>query len=117
MATERPLTSFDDGALRIDFVQRQVTIHGQPVNLKPPEYRLLTTMVLHQGEVFSPDRLMDLFGADPSPQDVAYTVMCVRSKLGQKGYDSLIGTVRGFGYICRSPEPVNASHAPFGTSL
>jgi DNA-binding response OmpR family regulator len=103
MATEQPSTFFDDGTLQINFVQQQVTIHGQPVNLKPPEYRLLTTMVLHQGDVFSHDRLMELFGADSSPQDVAYTVMCLRSKLGQKGYDSLIGTVRGFGYICRSP--------------
>jgi DNA-binding response OmpR family regulator len=102
MATEQPMTSFDDGTLHIDFVRQQVTIHGHPVNLKPPEYRLLTTMVLHQGEVFSPDRLTELFGADSSPQDVAYTVMCLRSKLGQKGYGSLIGTVRGFGYICRS---------------
>jgi DNA-binding response OmpR family regulator len=58
MATEQPLTSFDDGTLQIDFVQQLVTIHGEPVNLKPPEYRLLTTMVLHQGEAFSPDRLM-----------------------------------------------------------
>ena len=68
MATEDPLTAFDDCTLHIDFAQQEVTIAGKPVNLKPPEYRLLTTLVLHQGELFSPDRLMEVFGGDSSPR-------------------------------------------------
>jgi DNA-binding response OmpR family regulator len=104
MATEEPLTSFDDGTLHIDFVQQEVMIDREPVNLKPPEYRLLATLALRRGEVFTPEKLMELFGADSSltPQRVAYTLMCLRTKLGQKVDGELIETVRGFGYIYRS---------------
>lgn len=56
------MTAFDDGTLHIDFVQQEVTIDREPVSLKPPEYRLLATLALHQGEVFTAERLMQLFG-------------------------------------------------------
>ena len=73
MATEEPLTSLDDGALHIDFVQQEVTIDREPVNLKPPEYRMLATLALHPGEVFTPEKLMELFGGDsnftPPPEE------------------------------------------------
>jgi len=103
VATSEPLTAFDDGTLQVDFVQQEVTINGQPVNLKPLEYRLLTALVLHRGEVFSSDGLMELFGADAIPRDVAYTLMCLRTKLSQKEHGELIETVRGFGVVYRSP--------------
>ena len=66
MATEEPLTSFDDGTLHIDFVQQEVTVDGEPVDLKPPEYRLLVTLALHQGEVFTPEMLIELFWETPA---------------------------------------------------
>ena len=104
MATEEPLTVFDDGTFHIGFVQEKVTIDREPVNLKPPEYRLLATLALHRGEVFTPEKLMELFAGDPdsTPDTVAYTLMCVRTKLGQKGAGELIETVRGFGFVYRS---------------
>jgi hypothetical protein len=37
VATDEPLTAFDDGTLQIDFVQQEVTIDRESVNLKPPD--------------------------------------------------------------------------------
>lgn len=97
------VSSYDDGTVQIDFARAEATIHGEPVHLNSPEYRLLTTLVLHQGEIFTPEKLMKLDWGVPNfpPQNVAYTVMCLRHKLGRKG-DTLIETVRGFGYVYRS---------------
>jgi two-component system phosphate regulon response regulator PhoB len=106
VATEKPLTPFDDGTLRIDFVQQKVTIDRRHVNLKPPEYRLLTALALRRSEIFTPEKLMELFADDSrfTREVVAYTLMCVRTKLSRKeDDDELIQTVRGFGYVYRSP--------------
>jgi DNA-binding response OmpR family regulator len=103
--TEDSLTSFDDGVLYIDFVQQEVMIDRKRVHLKPPEYHLLTALVLRQGEVFTPEKLMGLFEGDPSftPDRGAYTLSCLRTKVGETLDGELIGTVRGFGVIYRSP--------------
>jgi DNA-binding response OmpR family regulator len=73
--------------------------------LKPPEYRLLTALVLRRGEMFTPEKLTGLFAGDSrfTPEGVAYALMCLRRKLGRKEDDELIQTVRGFGYVYRSP--------------
>jgi len=72
--------------------------------LKPPEYRLLTALALRRGEIFTPEKLMELFAGDSrfTPEGVAYALMRLRTKLGRKD-DELIQTVRGFGYVSRSP--------------
>jgi DNA-binding response OmpR family regulator len=105
VATEETLTAFDDGVIYVDFIQQEVMIDRQRVNLKPPEYRMLTALVLRQGEVFTPEKLMDLFRGEPTftPDAVAYTLSCLRTKLGETVDGELIGTVRGFGVTYRSP--------------
>ncbi len=126
-----PVTTFDDGTLHIDYAQREVTIDGSSVVLTPTEYRLLTTLTRHQGQVLSADQLIELAWDDPSglaPSRVKYAVLRLRRKLGwdDGGEDagdeadddgaggtpakpgnaqagpSPIETVRGFGYRYRS---------------
>ena len=48
---------------------------------------------------------MELLGGDSSfnPQRAAYTLMCVRTKLGPKADGEMIENVSGFGVIYRSP--------------
>jgi DNA-binding response OmpR family regulator len=106
VAIEKPLTPFNDGTLRIDFVQQKVTIDQRTINLKPPEYRLLTEFALRRGEIFTPEKLMELFAGDSrfTREVVAYALMCLRTKLGRKeNDDELIQKVRGFGYVYHSP--------------
>ena len=111
VATEKPLTPLEDGTLRIDFVQQKVTIDRRPVNLKPSEYRLLTALALRRGEIFTPEKLMELFTGDSrfTHEGVTYALMCLRTKLSRKEDDELIQTVRGFGYVYRSPDEVPSS--------
>lgn len=48
---------------------------------------------------------MDVFAGDSrfTPAEVNYVLMCLQTKLGQKEHGELIETVRGFGYVYRSP--------------
>jgi DNA-binding response OmpR family regulator len=101
-----PVTSFSDGTLQVDFVHQEVTVDGQAVVLTPTEYRLLATLVRHQGQVLSSDQLIELAWDDPSglaPSRVKYAVLRLRRKLGwDDGDDAPIETVRGFGYRYRA---------------
>jgi DNA-binding response OmpR family regulator len=103
-----PITTFEDGQVRVDFAQQEVTVDGTAVVLTPTEYRLLATLVRHQGQVLSSDQLIELAWDDPSglaPSRVKYAVLRLRRKLGwgdAEGDDAPIETVRGFGYRYRA---------------
>jgi len=93
----------DDGTVRIDFAAAEVTVHGAPVALTPLEFRLLTTLAEHAGQVLSRDQLIELVWGDPgsvSPDQAKLYIGYLRRKLGQP---ELIETVRGFGYRYRRP--------------
>ena len=93
---------FDDGSVRISFATHDVVVNGAHVELTPTEFRLLTALVRHRGQVLSPVKLLELAWSDPlgiGPDRVKYTVMRLRRKLGaETGGDSAIEAVRGFGY-------------------
>ncbi len=97
-----PVTTFEDGQVHVDFAHQEVSIDGAPVVLTPTEYRLLATLVRHQGQVLSSDQLIELAWDDPSglaPSRVKYAVLRLRRKLGWGEQDEgPIETVRGFGY-------------------
>jgi DNA-binding response OmpR family regulator len=97
---------FDDGSVRINFTSHSVFVDGDPVELTPTEFRLLTALVRHRGQVLSSVKLLDLAWSDPfgiGPDRVKYTVMRLRRKLGaETGGDSAIEAIRGFGYRYRN---------------
>jgi DNA-binding response OmpR family regulator len=98
-------TAFDDGRIRLDFVQQQVTLNGDPILLTPTEYRLLSALVRHSGQILSADQLIELAWDDPSglaPARVKYAVLRLRRKLDwDVPEESPLETVRGFGYRYR----------------
>ena len=54
---------FEIDTLRVDLVHRQVFISGQEVHLTPIEYRLLTVLVKHAGQVITYNHLLrDVWG-------------------------------------------------------
>ncbi|HLW45025.1 MAG TPA: response regulator transcription factor [Acidimicrobiales bacterium] len=94
-------TGFDDGRLRVDFVRQQAYLGQTAVPLTPTEYRLLSALVRHAGEVLSADQLVELAWGEPGelgPTRVKYAVLRLRRKLGWESDDCPIRTVRGFGY-------------------
>jgi DNA-binding response OmpR family regulator len=100
------VTAFDDGHLYLDFDRTEVTLDGKPVSLTPTEYHLLATLVRHQGEVLSPEEIIELVWDEPSglsPGRVRYVVHRLREKLGWRDLESPpIETVEGFGFRYRS---------------
>ena len=104
--------AYEDGALQIDYVGREVSVIGErgervPVRLTPLEFKLLSAFVRHPNETLSRTRLLELvwgdvdgFGGDQVKLYVGY----LRRKLGWGPSDGgPLETVRGFGYRYRPP--------------
>jgi two-component system OmpR family response regulator len=111
-ATDLGGTVFDDGMLHVDFDDQVVTFDKKPVNLNPTEYRLLATLVRHQGQVLSSSRLVELAWGDDTTTRldrrlVKNTLCFLLDKLEpdwswQEGGTAPIEIVRGFGFRYRS---------------
>ena len=96
-------TDFTDGELSIDHGAHTVSVRGNPVSLTPLEYRMLSVLSGHKGQVLSQDRLLDLvWGADAmeaAPESVRLCISHLRRKIEQDPRrPRLVETVRGFGY-------------------
>ena len=100
-----PLESYSDAYLTIDFTQRAVTARGEPVELTPLEFRLLTAFIRHPNQVLTHDQLLQLvWGVEGSRDQVKLYVGYLRKKLSPEEPDSVpIETRRGFGYSYRPP--------------
>jgi DNA-binding response OmpR family regulator len=105
-------SAYEDGAVRIDYVSREVSVDPQSserrlVQLTPLEFKLLSAFVRHPNETLSRTRLLELvwgdiagFGGDQVKLYVGY----LRRKLGWGPSDGgPLETVRGFGYRYRPP--------------
>ena len=92
------------GDLRIDPERHEVTIGDRPVDLRPKEFELLTTLARNPGVVFDRERLLKLaWGYDyyGDSRTVDVHVTWLRDKLA--GSDAQIQTVRGLGYKLVGP--------------
>ncbi len=99
---EEPLTV---GAIRLDPVRHQVTVHNKPVRLTSVEFKLLGMLMLRRGRVQARDRLLnEVWGYESliDTRTVDTHVRRLRKKLG-KAADA-IETVRGFGYRLREKD-------------
>jgi len=98
-------TTYGDGLVTIDFTQREVAVAGTQVALTPLEFKLLTVFVRHPNQVLSHEQLLELVWGDSLTGSRARAKLYVgylRQKLAAAGADeSLIETVRGFGYRYR----------------
>ena len=99
--------AYSDGALEVDFAERQVRAGGTDVVLTPLEFRLLGAFVGHPGQLLAHDRLLELVwgGERGSSRDqVKLYVGYLRRKLQAAGVpEDAIETVRGFGYRYSPP--------------
>jgi DNA-binding response OmpR family regulator len=98
-----PITAvLDDGLVHIDFTRRAVRVGGRDVRLTPLEFRLLSTLARHRGQVLSREQLMQLVWDDhdgvSSGDEVRVYIGYLRRKLLTVLPGQPIETVRGFGY-------------------
>jgi DNA-binding response OmpR family regulator len=98
------LETYSDPFVTIDFAQRTVIARGEPVDLTPLEFRLLTAFVRHPNQVLTHDQLLELVWGDAhaAKDQVKLYVGYLRKKLAPDAPDSApIATRRGFGYTYR----------------
>ena len=92
--------SVTSGPLAIDLDSGQATLHGDPINLSPSEWRILATLAEADGALVSSAMIMGTLY--PNPEDaagakIADVLLCrLRKKLGLAG--DRVAAVWGRGY-------------------
>ena len=96
--------TYSDAFVTIDFAQRTVIARGEPVDLTPLEFRLLSAFIRHPNQVLTHEQLLELVWGDAhaSKDQVKLYVGYLRKKLAPDAPDAApIDTRRGFGYTYR----------------
>lgn len=86
----------------IDRVKYRTTLHGEPIDLTPSEFRLLETLIRQPGRAFDRTELVDsALGSDAMvlERTIDVHIRSLRKKFGD--HADLIETVRGVGYRFR----------------
>ena len=91
--------------LELDLLKRTATRAGQPIELKPREFRLLEYLMRHEGQVVTRTMLLEGvwdYHFDPQTNAIDVHMSRLRQKI-DKGFDTpLLQTVRGAGYTLRA---------------
>lgn len=93
----------------LDRVRHRATVHDQPLELTPTEFRLLDTLIRQPGRVFERTDLIDsALGSDAMVLDrtIDVHIRSLRKKLGE--HADVIQTVRGVGYRFVEATPARA---------
>jgi DNA-binding response OmpR family regulator len=99
-AAGKPSPVLRVGDVAIDTRQMTVQVAGQPVELTPQEYRLISYLAHNAGRAVSQSELLDhIYAGDTPPMTNSIEVLVgrVRRKLGADHVE----TRRGFGYVFR----------------
>ncbi len=107
-AAAEAATAYSDGAVSLDHGQHEAYVRGEKVSLTPTEYRLLSYLVQHRGQVVTQQQLWDsVWGWDAGSLDsVKWHISYLRKKIEENPENpKLILTVRGVGYRYQSPQP------------
>jgi two-component system, OmpR family, response regulator len=105
--TDRP-TVLRAGDLELDLLKRTVLRGGKPVELQLREFQLLEFLMRNADRVVTRTMLLEAiwdFHFDPKTNIVETHISRLRSKLSQRGGAELIYTIRGAGYVLRTPAP------------
>ena len=90
------------GDLELDLLAREARRGGAPIDLQPTEYRLLEFLARHTGRVLTRTMIFQAvwgYHFDPGTNVIEVHIGRLRRKLDRPGFDPLIHTVRGTGYI------------------
>lgn len=91
------------GPLRLDTRNSRVDIDGVPLRLTSHEFRLLSYLMHHQGEIISRTELVEHLYDQDFDRD-SNTIEVFIGRLRKKMDVDLIETVRGMGYRLRAPD-------------
>ncbi|MGW4425265.1 response regulator transcription factor [Streptosporangium sp. NPDC004631] len=94
------------GDLRMDTAGREVIRAGEQLELTRTEYLLLELFMTHPRQVLTREQILNQvwgFDFEPSSNSLDVYVMYLRRKTEGVGRPRLIHTVRGVGYVLRTP--------------
>lgn len=93
---------YEQGGLRVDFSERRVSLHGQPVGLTRKEYALLSELLRHPGRVLTHAQLLRAVWGPVHEHDTPYLRVFVRQLREKLGDDPAnphwLATEPGVGY-------------------
>ncbi len=92
---------YERGGLVVDFASYEVSRHGEPISLRPMEFRLLRFFLTHPERVYTRDQLLDLVWGEEfvEPRTVDVHIKRLRAQIEEDPANpKLIVTVRGVGY-------------------
>jgi two-component system, OmpR family, response regulator len=98
---ERP-TSLTVGPFTLDPARQSVAVHGEPLELSPREFALLSTFLRRPGTLFSRAELLDRVwdsAYDAGSNVVDVYIRYLRRKLEPHQAERYLVTVRGRGYL------------------
>jgi two-component system phosphate regulon response regulator PhoB len=93
------------GDVVMDLAAHRVFRGGQPVHLRPTEFRLLRFLIEHPGRVFSREQLLNAVWTPDTyiePRTVDVHIRRLRKALNSGGMEDVIRTVRATGYALES---------------
>lgn len=101
-AIDLPSTIYDDGYLRVDVANRQVSIQGNAVHLSRKEFELLCCLIEHPGRILTQHQLLQRIWGKQHEHNTHYLRVFIgrlRSKLGDlPAHPRYIQTEAGVGY-------------------
>jgi two-component system, OmpR family, KDP operon response regulator KdpE len=99
------------GGLKINLMQRSVTVRGVEVHLSPREYTLLELFAVHAGKVLTHHLILRrVWGTETGVQYLRIYVRALRRKIEQDpDRPTVLITEPGVGYRLKLPEPVDGS--------
>lgn len=95
------------GNLTLDTRTFEVKRAGKVIDLVPKEFALLEFLMRYQGQVFSPEALVERVWAsesEASPDTIRTYIKNLRRKVDGEGQSPLIATVYGVGYKVQAAE-------------
>lgn len=101
---QAPVSSLHSGSLRMDLLDRIVSIDGQVIDLTNREFQILEALLRNAGRVVTRTMLLERvwgYRFDPQTNIVDQHVSRLRQKLDAASATSPIETVRGLGYRIR----------------
>jgi two-component system OmpR family response regulator len=95
------------GDLSVDLLTREIARGGSRIDLQPREFALLEYLMRNEGKVVSKTMILEHvwdYSFDPQTNVVDVLVCRLRNKVDRDFSEKMIHTIRGVGYVLRSPQ-------------
>jgi DNA-binding response OmpR family regulator len=100
-------TGYSVGDLSVDLLKREVMRAGKKIELQPMEFKLLEYLLRNLNRIVTKTMILEHvwnYNFDPQTNVVDVLVHRLRNKIDKDFDVKLIQTIRGVGYVLRTPE-------------